>query len=779
MRYTLDVLHNKDFEDLAKDILEAELQVQLQSFRSGKDKGIDMRYAMDVENEIIVQAKHYLKSSFSDLKRQIEKEREKMDKLSPKPSRYILFTSFDLSVENCDTLFTLLSPYIKTSQDIYGLSRVESLIAAHPAIEKKHYKLWLTSTSVLEHILHNGIHGKSEFLKSRILQRSKLYVPTQNLDRAVEKLNENRVLIITGEPGVGKTTIAYQLLYGLLADGFELVHIDDSIHDAESILFSDPNKAQVAFFDDFLGPNIAEILNPRNSQSQLVNFVERVRDSKNKLLILTTRTTILNQANQYYHKFKRIGIEQELKYSVVIKEYAKLDKAKILYNHVYHNLEEVHHDVFFNDNFYKTVVEHPNFFPRLVEFITNNKNLNNKDLKSARKFIESSLDNPSEIWEHAYREQLSAEEQFLLVTLFSFGKNDINVELLRRAFNARYDYEIKNNGYVRKLDAFGIALENLANGFISSYLDKESGTVSISLLNPSIADFLLNYLASKPDELKRLFYSVCYTDQILAYFGKGNQYLKIPASEKERYYEHFKARLSDLQIVQKPNTALPLQAVYMYLLLFPDLTKDEDLLLQLNSVDFETHGISDNRYLFILNALANYPLSLNCLKADWWNFLVLGLAIAGETSRMTTYLKQFAEFGITEEIWSKDEAFMDELFYHLNSEFNNMIDDFDYSRVRENVYYHDEDSPGEYDENDIVEIIEREFEHFLDEHELSDYKELFWDRIDYDAARVLARQVEGWNDYSDYYEADFHSGQMPKGEALEDPDIEIDRLFER
>ena len=38
-------LSSLDFELLSKDLLEAELGIQLENFREGRDKGIDLRFA--------------------------------------------------------------------------------------------------------------------------------------------------------------------------------------------------------------------------------------------------------------------------------------------------------------------------------------------------------------------------------------------------------------------------------------------------------------------------------------------------------------------------------------------------------------------------------------------------------------------------------------------------------------------------------------------------------------------------------------------------------------
>ncbi|NCB70101.1 MAG: hypothetical protein EOM47_14825 [Bacteroidia bacterium] len=59
--YDFSTLNDKDLEILVCDLFTREFSVNFQSFKAGKDKGIDLRYSTNnSENEIIVQVKHYL-----------------------------------------------------------------------------------------------------------------------------------------------------------------------------------------------------------------------------------------------------------------------------------------------------------------------------------------------------------------------------------------------------------------------------------------------------------------------------------------------------------------------------------------------------------------------------------------------------------------------------------------------------------------------------------------------------------------------------------------------
>ena len=91
----------------------------------------------------------------------------------------------------------------------------------------------------------------------------------------------------------------------------------------------DPNSKQIFYLDDFLGATYFEILNPKSSDSAIVNFIERVQLSKNRYLILTTRTTLVNAARQTYEKFNRADMEVTRK-ELELKDYTVAHKAKFL-----------------------------------------------------------------------------------------------------------------------------------------------------------------------------------------------------------------------------------------------------------------------------------------------------------------------------------------------------------------------------------------------------------------------------------------------------------------
>jgi len=111
--YSFNTLSPIDFENLSRDLIQAELSIRLETFATGRDGGIDMRYSSADGQSLIVQAKHYADTGFSGLLSHLKsKEKAKIEKLNP--TRYLLTTSVSLTPNNKDQIKTELAPYIRT-----------------------------------------------------------------------------------------------------------------------------------------------------------------------------------------------------------------------------------------------------------------------------------------------------------------------------------------------------------------------------------------------------------------------------------------------------------------------------------------------------------------------------------------------------------------------------------------------------------------------------------------------------------------------------------------
>lgn len=154
MTYDFSNLHHSDFEELARALAGRALGVRFEAFPAGPDDGIDGRHAT-ADGAIVLQAKHYGRSSFSTLKSKMRRERASIDAL--RPSRYVLVTSTPLTPANKRDLQEIIGPSLLSPGDIFGPDDLNALLRAHPDIERAHSKLWIGSTAVMESVLASVI----------------------------------------------------------------------------------------------------------------------------------------------------------------------------------------------------------------------------------------------------------------------------------------------------------------------------------------------------------------------------------------------------------------------------------------------------------------------------------------------------------------------------------------------------------------------------------------------------------------------------------------------
>jgi hypothetical protein len=251
----------------------------------------------------VVQCKHYVGTGLPGLIGDLKKEAVKAEKL--KPSRYILVTSVGLTPLNKAQIQSLFGSVLTTG-DILSPDDINNLLGLYPEVERRHYKLWLASRVVLDRVIHNASITQSEFDVERVYRDIRRYVRSAAYPRGLHMLNTGHVAIISGAPGVGKTSLAKMLLYVYLEQGYEAVSILTDFQTGRERY--QPGKRQVFYFDDFIGATfLGERASTftRNEDRAILDFVEMVRTSSTARLVMTTREHILRQAIAASEKLKQ------------------------------------------------------------------------------------------------------------------------------------------------------------------------------------------------------------------------------------------------------------------------------------------------------------------------------------------------------------------------------------------------------------------------------------------------------------------------------------------
>ena len=521
--YDFHTLGPDDFEILVRDLLNAKqfklnTGIEFKSFKQGRDQGIDLLYSTATNShEIVVQIKHYRKTGIRGLIQACSKitkshpvpEKTKVQKLNPQ--RYILVTSLELSKTDKDELKKIFDPYVKVIDDIIGNEDLNQLLQEFPEIQKNHYKLWFASTAVLERIVHAEIESRNQYEKDSLRTRIALYVKTDSLMSAWKILKRNNVLIITGDPGAGKTMLAEIISFKLMARGYELNFIYQDPSEIE-VRFRNDESKQVFYFDDFLGSISESASKAKSAESILVPVIRRFRNKKNKHLILTTRKFILNEVENRSEKIRRLSLKYQ-EHMLELDSISNDQKLEMLNKHCFiYDLDPNFTAVITKKTLSEWIINHRNFSPRFFDIFTNPDYLLDIELESYEDFIRRNLENPEEIWRHAFEEQIGETDRILLMTLFSLGKR-FQLDEFEKIFEYRMNWESQTNGLRKSIGMFNRSLKRLENGFISI---KSIGDISyVAFYSPSIEDFLFLYFSENIDARRSLSNSAYYVEQLL------------------------------------------------------------------------------------------------------------------------------------------------------------------------------------------------------------------------------------------------------------------------
>lgn len=566
--YDFEILQYNEFENLTRDLLQAEFGIYIESFKDGKDGGIDFRFGMTKDSECIIQVKRY--KSVSSLMSQLKKEVEKVRLLNPK--RYILSTSVPLSPANKDAIMTMFAPYIIDTKDIFGRGDLNNLLGKHPEVEKIYYKLWLASTNVLQDLIHKDVRNWSDFELETIREEIKTYVVNDSFYMAMNILKEYGYVIISGIPGIGKTTLARMLAYDILAHGFnEFVCIENNLRDGAR-LFQE-GKTQVFFFDDFLGSNTF-FYGEKDFENKLISFIKAVQRSKGKLFIMTTREYILAQANEYYEKFKIHQVDIA-KCTLDLTAYSQTIKAKILYNHIAeaHLPIEYIEQLIKNKNYLK-LVNHTYFNPRVIEMYIDRGEWR-KD--SPKDFIPSFLrmfNKPTCVWEKAFK-ALPKEAKYALLVLGSMG-GDVHEEDWHTAFQYFCHTSEKELHIHCSDDEWREVIRVLEDCFIRTNRTKVNNLVIIKLYNPSVLGFIVEYVRNNKDVQTQLLLGARFVEQLYSIFTT------IP----------FMVNIGDAFVLLSPE----LEKI-SYERLMKIMTSEEQKICSLDNYSQENHLDKDTAYI--------------------------------------------------------------------------------------------------------------------------------------------------------------------------------------
>jgi Restriction endonuclease len=423
--YDFRSLSPVDFEHLSRDVLNADLGLRLQSYPPGRDQGIDLRQ-VDADGMVtVVQCKHYVESSWSTFLRAVEKEGKRGKGLAA--DRYLFITSRPLTPLQQGKILGKLTDLAIVHDDIWGKDTLNAALGRHREVERRHVKLWISSTEVLDTLLHSGQWQRGEALLASLADRAKLWVHTPAYDQVLDMLEREGICIVSGPPGIGKSFLAGMALLAAAHSGWQVVDVANNIEEAWTALRTD--RPQIFHYDDFLGEAGVELA--KNEPRSLNAFLDRVRKLKeSKRIILTTREHELRAAAEGPADELAALARNPARYQLRLEAYDLQTRARILFNHLYFSdLPAGERDHLAVDSRLLNITRHPAYNPRIISVAIQLSPSPTAD--EVLDTIGRALENPQDLWNGSFR-RLSALGQQVLLTMATLPCRPWPAETIRR-----------------------------------------------------------------------------------------------------------------------------------------------------------------------------------------------------------------------------------------------------------------------------------------------------------------------------------------------------------
>ena len=435
--YNYNNLSDFEFEILCKDIMQKKLGIKLYTFQKGRDGGIDI--TDDPKNKkVIIQVKHYINSKYSDLLGTLKKEVQKVKEL--KPEKYYICCAIKLTAQNKREIYDMFSDYMESANDIMSLIDIDDFLeySENLDIVRKHYKLWLESTNILSMVFNQSIFIDCESLLYDIEEDSRRFVETSCYNECLDILEKERLLLLLGMPGTGKTVTTKMLAIYYASKGYRIRYTTNGdISDIKNAISTQKDLPEIILLDDCLGQHYFRMKETQGNE--LLSLVKYVACHKNKKLIMNSRVTIFQQAKERVIEFRQFAEDEKFKIKILdMGKLSLLDKGRIFHNHIYFKgLPEAYYQDILKEYHYGEIVKHANYTPRIMEFVTREYNFKKVSSDHYYEYVLRCLDNPTEIWQDEFSEKLQQEGRIFLTTLYSLTDTSIDEDILKRAFNYR------------------------------------------------------------------------------------------------------------------------------------------------------------------------------------------------------------------------------------------------------------------------------------------------------------------------------------------------------
>ena len=496
-----NLLFPSEFERLCRDILEIrESPTKFTTYKQGKDGGIDIKSTTNESKKIIGQCKLYNPNNYNSLLNTLKNNELKKCK-KQKPDRYLLCINIKLSSIQAEEILKIFKGYILNEEDIIDGEKLNKYLGQekYQHLLKTYSKLLVPNIhfikQVLDQVLNKKYYNQTKSFVDNISLEHKLFHNTQTLKQCIDILEQNNVLILTGNPGVGKTTTAKMITnYFIHKKVSNVLFLSDfNFGEIEGLL----QDNQLIVIDDFWGQNFSTKLKDNLMMRNFTRIISNFKKScSNRYLVLTSREYIIRDVLNNA-EFETKEILKNKKFLINLEEYSKEDKTRIFLNHLlFYDFEKSYFTYLKYDNILERIINHKNYSPRHIEYFV--KQYLSQNDKNYFKFYSSFLkylDNPQEYWNDNFKKLNDTSQLIVLIVLIS--SDPISFEDLKKTF---YDTQISVrttlNKEIKPLE-FDNEIRLLEDFYLIRKKQADPDPELIYFQSPGIKDYLLEYLRSE------------------------------------------------------------------------------------------------------------------------------------------------------------------------------------------------------------------------------------------------------------------------------------------
>lgn len=456
------------------------------------------------------------------------------------PSNETKIYYYVFTLENTNKILKDMNKDVKTKsiefRELKKRELIEKVVEVYNSWKRSNTRIEKINKEIKTDIISSNEDIIEQNRISEIIKENEVFVKTKPFIVAKEKLERGNIVLLHGEPWVGKTTIANELVKIYKEKGYKFIYgRANEIDKLEEKITLNKEQKIICLVDDFLGSNVNHL---KNSELDLClnDLIKKFKNSYNQKLILTTRTYIYNNAKELFHKFYQCteNIEEEL---VDVGEYTNIEKAQILYKHLEKNnlLWTSQYIELLDNKYYKTIIMHPNFNPGMIAHIC--ETIDKIDKNKTIEYINELLKDPKKIWDKEYN-KLNFYEQILLNTIALFGY-ETPENHIKEQFIANLSDKNSTKAEILELeDKFEKALTTLTISFVKVEFNENNDKV-LDTCKHSVRDYIISKIRNNKLDIKKYIENAKYIDMLhyIDLYCEAYEISEEIASKIERNYE--------------------------------------------------------------------------------------------------------------------------------------------------------------------------------------------------------------------------------------------------